>query len=704
MRLGIGGFSRGFLLLTLIIARAGQAHVSSAEQRAIDLQRQWSRALQGIVKSLNALEARMQAAGLHYDTTDVHRLLIHKLGPQAQMVNRPLVVGIMAAANSGKSTLANQLLGAYGDRRITNVSAIGGSTKLPLALLNPDFPETDIPLLFGGFTHAQQRTPMDATMPSPTGGPHLIWRKSPLVRESITIVDLPDIDSYHTENHLQTKALLDVADVVMAMVTDQYNQAPFVEMLKEVAKSKKKVILIFNKAHIGVHRKYWPIWIDELTRVCGIEVHGAFAIESDPVKAEVGDKLNFYNVGADGRSTPVLVEPMEALHNLQITKLRIRAELGALEQALKAETGLEAFQEEIKKTSQALGWVKELFKKREEVEALIDPTLAPSATETVTSQTAVSQAADGDEASLSETGDEEEPTLEALLAKGGVPFPSPPADAVGVAITDAFNKRYRGLWSKGFYWGPRLLRKSLAGLYKRADEADERAYRSEEYEFLRHHVFNRVYEELTAISQSPSVQGELRLAVNEALDGARWAEMLSQFREKHSAMNLVDSELRKAIEAKLEQMRQENKLAFHVLANADSAMVISELVSPVVVMTAGGYLVSLPFTYHWMAKIVSGWVYAGGSATTGLYATPNISVMNKKLLRKVATKAVNGMVEEYGHMRVRDTVQWLHDNYLKKFYAEVKKVAETTDSPEIAELDASISCARALVGQLEALQ
>lgn len=656
MRFGTG-FFRGILVSILLSSGAFAGPFSASELKTFALQKQWAATIQGISRNLAALKQQMRQAGLEYDTTAADEALL-KLGLQAQMEYRPLVLSLSAAANSGKSTLANLLIGARGANQVTQISARGGSTKLPVAILPMTFNEKDLPLLFGGFTFARLKSAEDATKPSPTGAPHLLWTKSELVPSSVVVVDTPDIDSYHLDNGEQTKALLNVSDLVIAMVTDHYTNRDFVAMLRDVAAAGKKVMMVFNKADLRVHRKNWPLWIKELRQITGaekgapgIDVLGAYAIEYNPAKAESGEPLDFYRVGANGDETPEKVEPLDAVMGLQVTELRIRSELGALEKALSAGTGLESFLLEIKRTGQSLEQIQALFSS--------------------------------------------DPAQE-------VDFPAMPSGAIESAFQEVWARYHRSWAVTIMRKAPALFQKLVNIRYQSAREAEERAFREREFEFLRKEVLDRVLVALKQLHQAGKVHGRLASAIDSVIDAQKWSEMQEKLRKEHSEMKLVESDLYAEVRRELDQMKIDSPTLYSVFAKADGAITVGELISPVALGLGVGYYMSLPVAEYLIGgSFISGPIQTGVGGVVGAGSAPRISVSGDKLRGMLLKQSLDNVVTRYAHTRILWLMQWLKKDYLKDFYAEIAHVADATQSAEIRALEESISCAREIALQLK---
>jgi|GEM_PF-5291633 len=656
---GFKGFLSGVFYVQLAVWFAlwgGSAYGGPAED-ALKIQAEWSALLLRIESKVQALKLQLSTAGVEYETDDLDRLW-RKVGPQARLQTRPLVIMLMGQHNSGKSTVLNLLIGATPKTQVTQISDIGGSTTMPVALLNSAFPDKDLPLLFGGFEIKKLSRPTDATQTVPEGKSQLLWAKSNLVPPSVALVDTPDLDSYHIENSVQTRAMIDVADVVAVMITDQYANRDVVKALKEVASAKKPVILIFNKADLENEYELWPKRLAELKKVTGIEVLDAFVIEKNAAKAKVGEPLDFFRVGPSASERAAQVPPLDAVMDLDVQRIRIQTELGALQQAIDGATGLEAFVNRVAEINSALATLR----------ALLDET------------------------------SKQAPTM--------VEWPRMPAGPVGQAILETWGKYHRGMTTKLVRQAPYWLRKGLGNfmraLWNDTKAKEEREYRQAEFEFLRDHIVKLVLNELESLRNSKKASGRLAAVIEEALHPVAVSTMQSKLQATHEHMNLVDKELEGAIQVELNRLKDKHPTLYGMFQNGDTILAGMELLGAVAMWLGSCYLLQAPLLSNFVTSVISAPIQTTAGAAAATAATPATTAASDKLRNFALRQPFENIVRQYANKRIVWTMNWLRQNYLKAFYDELEKTSAATGVVEVGDLRETISCARRLADTVRA--
>lgn len=616
----------------------------------ISIQAEWSTILLALENSVQGLKQKLAVAGIDYRTEDFDRLW-KKIGPQAKLKDRPLIIMLAGLHNSGKSTLLNMVIGAEGDQRVTTVSAIGGSTTIPVALIPNGFPEKNLDLLFNGFALSQLLRATDATADA-KGQTRLLWKKHKMVPPNIVVVDTPDLDSYHLENGYQTKAMVDTSDVVMVMLTDQYANRDLMKMMMEVSAAKKPVIFVFNKVNLQRHQALWNKRIAELQAHAKLDVIGAFAITEDYERAERGALLDFYRIGKDGKLAPQLVSPLEAIQELKAEELRIQSEWGAVQHALGAESGLESFIAQVEATNSALGEIQRLF-----------------------SETEGSR-----------------PT--------SVEWPNLPVQSIGRAILDAWGSHHRG-WTTTIirsipYWIKRSVGSLMKYRYHEAIEAEERSYRQSEFAFLRDHVVARVISELVALQKSGKISGRLAKVVSEKTDPLLVSQMQAKLQAVHEHTKLVDADLDRAINSELDNLKENHPGTYALFQNADTVLSGVELVAPMLVGLGTGSLITSPLLSNFATGLVAGPAQTAVGVFTWANASPMTALTGDKVRGFALRKSFENIVQQYANARIVWVMSWLKDNYLGDFYSELGKTAAATSASEIGELHKTMDCARRL--------
>jgi GTPase SAR1 family protein len=640
------------VLCTAAVPCWGWPAADDAEGEAIRIQAEWSTLLLNIESKFTSLKKRLTSAGIQFDASEIDRLW-NKIGPQATITNRPLLIMLMGQHNSGKSTFVNMMIGARGNDRVTKVSDVGGSTKVPVALLPQGFPEKDLVKLFGGFDLQKLRSAEDATRSVPEGVDRMLWLKHKLVPPSVAIIDTPDLDSCHRENSLQTYATINVADVVAVMITDQYKNDRVVDALRVVAAAKKPVILIFNKVNLVRHTRLWPKRLEELQKLTGIEVLDSFVIEDNPELAEAGEILDLYRIGQRGQDAPAPRKPLDSVLDLQVTQIRIQSEWGALSQALHSENGLSRFVETIEETNSALDTLIKLF-------------------------------------SGSPIQEKE--------------WPSMPVQAVGQAILETWGKHHRTMTTTIVRSIPNYLKKGIGSLmkwrYQAAMDKAEKEYRQAEFNFLRDHVISFVLNELNKLKESGKIRGKLAEVIAAKLHPVSVSQMQAALQTTHENMRLLDSELNQAIVDELNRLKTENSTFYNTLQNFDVVIAGLEAVGPMAVGLGAGQLLSGPLLSNFATSLIAPYAQVAAGASVWSSVTPATAVGGDKVRNFALRQSFRNILGQYQEHRISWVMEWLKDNYLKEFYDELGRTSSATGAGEVGELKVAISCAERLGEQV----
>ena len=208
-----------------------------------------------------------------------------------------LVVAITGGTNIGKSVVFNQLAGE---------NASGVSPWLP----EPNTPSAWCPL--NGKTRAcwprcsralncAWKSPDDALAECPT---HLLFWRTAHVPPRLLLLDTPDIDSDVEINWQRADVVRQVADVLIAVLTQQkYNDASVKRFFRKAAAADKPVIVVFNQCDLTLDRDYWPQWLETFASETGARPEYVYVMPYD--RAAAGRlALPCYMVGSDGRIPP----------------------------------------------------------------------------------------------------------------------------------------------------------------------------------------------------------------------------------------------------------------------------------------------------------------------------------------------------------------------------------------------------------------
>lgn len=275
------------------------------------------------------------------------RLLRHKLLPQLCTEPR-LVVAIIGGTNIGKSLIFNHLAGAVA----STVSPLAARTKHPVCLVPPD--STDLGLLerlFEGFQLRPWQSADDAL--TETSEHLLFWRLSQSVSPRLLLLDTPDVDSDMPINWERARRIRQVADVLIAVLTQQkYNDAAVKQFFREAAQADKPVVVLFNQCDMESDWEYWPVWLETFCRETGVDPLWVYVVPRDRVLAEQL-RLPFYEVGRDGRCPePRPADLREELATLHFDRIKIRTLRGALRRVVDSSKGLGGYLEAVRQKVQ----------------------------------------------------------------------------------------------------------------------------------------------------------------------------------------------------------------------------------------------------------------------------------------------------------------------------------------------------------------
>ena len=204
----------------------------------------WSAGVAELCGLVEALAPTAAALGAPDPTaTAWHGALFGKLRPQ---VSRPplLVVAVCGGTNTGKSLIANTLVGAEISRSLPEAAR----TRHPVASLPGGLAgRIDLAELFPGFTSVAWADEDDAL--AATDDDRLVWREDPTggQPERLVLLDTPDIDGTLRENWQRAELVRNAADVIVAVLTQQkYNDAVVRDFFTAAAQAGKTVLVVFN--------------------------------------------------------------------------------------------------------------------------------------------------------------------------------------------------------------------------------------------------------------------------------------------------------------------------------------------------------------------------------------------------------------------------------------------------------------------------
>ncbi len=301
----------------------------------------------GIVDGLRPLAAAIGAPDPR--ETDWHGALFGKLRPQVS--REPLLVAaVCGGTNTGKSLIANTLVGAEISRSVPEAAR----TRHPVASLPRGLAaRIDLAALFPGFAPAAWSGVQDAIDlgPDAAGNPdRLVWREDAGGRqpERLVLLDTPDIDGTLRENWHRAELVRNACDVIVAVLTQQkYNDAAVRDFFAAAAAAGKAVIVVFNMLDWPRQRERAAGWLATFTAETGVAPLAVYGVPHDFRAAEQG-RIVFHplpELTPDGAA----IDPATRLAECDFDRIKLRAMEGALRVVLDhrhgAGTWLDAFEE-----------------------------------------------------------------------------------------------------------------------------------------------------------------------------------------------------------------------------------------------------------------------------------------------------------------------------------------------------------------------
>lgn len=278
-------------------------------------------------------------------------LLHRKLVPQLELAQRMphLVVALVGGTNIGKSLLFNHLAGEVA----SGVSPLAAGTKHPVCLVPPRLADQPtLAKLFEGFELAPWQHADDPLRDYQQNV--LFWRIGSRLPEWLLLLDTPDVDSDVQVNWQRAGAIRQVADVLIAVLTQQkYNDAAVKQFFREAAAADKPVIVLFNQTDLERDRQYWPLWLETFVGQSGAKPLDVYVAPHDRRAAEQLE-LPIFCVGGDARQwNGRPVDWSEHLGRLHYDTIKVRALRGALMRILDPEHGLPGYLGKIRQESAA---------------------------------------------------------------------------------------------------------------------------------------------------------------------------------------------------------------------------------------------------------------------------------------------------------------------------------------------------------------
>jgi 50S ribosome-binding GTPase len=285
------------------------------------------------------------------ESREWYRLLREKLVPQLG-ADAYLIVAVVGGTNIGKSVIFNHIA----DARLSATSPLASGTRHPVCVVPEGFAKAhDLAAIFPGFELCPWAKADDSLVDFPED--RIFWRTAAETPPNLLILDTPDIDSDVQVNWRRADAVRRVADVLIAVLTQQkYNDAAVKRYFRSAAEEGKVVLVIFNQCQLPEDEEYWPLWLGTFCRETGVSPQLIYVAPNDRRAAEEGRLPFFEKSKIQNLKSKIPGQPSrlaEDLSELKFAEIKLTTLTGSLSHLMDADAGLPAFLREIEGRSAA---------------------------------------------------------------------------------------------------------------------------------------------------------------------------------------------------------------------------------------------------------------------------------------------------------------------------------------------------------------
>lgn len=325
----------------------------------------WAGSIAELCGQLAALEPLALALGVAEPAgSEWHGQLFGKLQPQVSR-EPVLVAAVCGGTNTGKSLIANMIVGAEISRSVPEAAR----TRHPVASLPQGLAaRIDLAALFPGFVPMAWSSEQDALAPGDDD--RLVWREDTTGRQParLILLDTPDVDGTLRDNWHRAELVRNACDVLIAVLTQQkYNDAAVRDFFSAAAAAKKTVIVVFNMVNWPQQRERIGGWLETFKAETGIVPHAVYAAPHDCAMAEAG-RIEFHALpeyAAAGPHVPAApagpANLAASLAHVDFDRIKLDAMRGSLAVVLDTATGAGAWLDAFESTAREWQEAKQLL-------------------------------------------------------------------------------------------------------------------------------------------------------------------------------------------------------------------------------------------------------------------------------------------------------------------------------------------------------
>ena len=304
----------------------------------------WSGGVVELCFCLEALEPLTRSLGVADPRdTEWHGALFGKLRPQLD--REPLlVVAVCGGTNTGKSLIANTVVGSEISRSVPEAAR----TRHPVVSLPRGLAERiDLAALFPGFTPQPWGGEDDALDLTETNV--LVWREDAGGEQPqrLVLLDTHDIDGTLRDNWRRAELIRNACDVIVAVLTQQkYNDAAVRDFFAAAAAAGKTLFVVFNMVDWPAQRQVIAGWLQTFMLETSAAPAAVYAAPFDRDAAAAG-RIEFHAI-PELTSDGLAIDLQQRLADCDFERIKLASMEGAFRVVLDPVAGagswLDAFE------------------------------------------------------------------------------------------------------------------------------------------------------------------------------------------------------------------------------------------------------------------------------------------------------------------------------------------------------------------------